>query len=289
MLYALCAAVAWGAGDFLGAVGTRRAGLLGTMCTGQAVACLALALLALTPVPVARPGPGGLVTLAASGVLGVISYAGFYRALQLGPVSLVSPMFSAYAVVAVILAVVFGGERLTRPGLAGVALTIGGVVLVSAVGPPGAGPEPHPGGRGHRDGVPYALVAMLSWGVTIYLLGRASESLGWFLPVALSRIVTFAIILSITAVVFLRRPAARPRPATLLLPAIAGFLDVVAFIAYTRATATGSVAVTATASACFPLIVIAGGVVVFHERLRARQILGTAMTLAGLLVLGLSR
>jgi drug/metabolite transporter (DMT)-like permease len=183
--------------------------------------------------------------------------------------------------------VVFAGERLTLPGLAGVALTIGGVVLVSAVGPPGA--EPQPEDRSRRDGVPYALVAMLSWGVTIYLLGRASESLGWFLPVALSRIVTFAIILSITAVVFLRRPAARPRPATLLLPAIAGFLDVVAFIAYTRATATGSVAVTATASACFPLIVIAGGVVVFHERLRARQILGTAMTLAGLLVLGLSR
>ena len=170
MLYALCAAVAWGAGDFLGAVGTRRAGLLGTMCTGQVVACLALALLALTPVPVGRPGPGDLVTLAASGVLGVISYAGFYRALQLGPVSLVSPMFSAYAVVAVILAVVFGGERLTLPGLAGVALTIGGVVLVSAVGPPGA--EPQPGSRGRRDGVPYALVAMLSWGVTIYLLGR---------------------------------------------------------------------------------------------------------------------
>jgi drug/metabolite transporter (DMT)-like permease len=287
MLYALCAAVAWGAGDFLGAVGTRRAGLLGTMCTGQAVACLALALLTLTPVPVTRPGPGDLVTLAASGVLGVISYAGFYRALQLGPVSLVSPMFSAYAVVAVILAVVFGGERLTLPGLAGVALTIGGVVLVSAVAPAGA--EPQPGGRGRRDGVPYALVAMLSWGVTIYLLGRASESLGWFLPVALSRVVTFAIILSVTAVVFLRRPAARPRPATLLLPGIAGFLDVVAFIAYTRATAAGSVAVTAAASACFPLIVIAGGVVVFHERLRGRQILGTAMTLVGLLVLGLSR
>jgi drug/metabolite transporter (DMT)-like permease len=236
---------------------------------------------------VTRPGPGGLVTLAASGVLGVISYAGFYRALQLGPVSLVSPMFSAYAVVAVILAVVFGGERLTLPGLTGVALTIGGVVLVSAVAPAGA--EPQPGGRGRRDGVPYALVAMLSWGVTIYLLGRASESLGWFLPVALSRVVTFAIILSVTAVVFLRRPAARPRPATLLLPGIAGFLDVVAFIAYTRATAVGSVAVTAAASACFPLIVIAGGVVVFHERLRGRQILGTATTLAGLLVLGLSR
>jgi uncharacterized membrane protein len=55
------------------------------------VACLALGLLALAPVPVARPGPGDLVTLTVSGVLGVVSYVGFYRALQLGPVSLVSP------------------------------------------------------------------------------------------------------------------------------------------------------------------------------------------------------
>lgn len=289
MVFALCAAVAWGAGDFLGAVSTRKAGLLGTMCAGQAVACLALGLLALAPVPVPRPGPGDLVTLAVSGVLGVASYAGFYRALQLGPVSLVSPMFSAYAVVAVILAVVFGGERLTLPGLAGVALTIGGVVLVSAVGAPDAPQDPRPAGGGHRDGVPYALLAMVCWGVTIYLLGRTSENLGWFLPVALSRVVTFAIILAVTAVVFLRRPAARPHPGTLLLPGIAGFLDVLAFIAYTRAATAGSVAVTAAASACFPLIVIAGGVVVFHERLRGRQVLGTGMTLAGLLVLGLSR
>jgi len=190
MLYALCAAVAWGAADFLGAVSTRRAGLLGTMCAGQAVACLALGLLALAPVPVAWPGRGDLVTLTVSGVLGVISYAGFYRALQLGPVSLVSPMFSAYAVVAVILAVVFGGERLTQPGVAGVVLTIGGVILVSAAGPPDAGHDPRPAGRGRGDGVPYALVAMVSWGVTIYLLGRTAEDLGWFLPVAVSRAVT---------------------------------------------------------------------------------------------------
>jgi len=289
MLYALCAAVSWGAADFLGAVSTRRAGLLGTMCAGQVVTCLALGLLALTPVPTASPGPGDLVMLAASGVLGTLAYAGFYRALQLGPVSLVSPMFSAYALVAVILAVIFGGERLTLPGLAGVALTIAGVVLVSAASPPDAQQDLRPAGRGRRDGVPYALAAMVSWGVTIYLVGRTSENLGWFLPAALSRAVTFVIILTAAAVIFLRRPAIRPRPGTLLLPGIAGIFDVLAFIAFTRASTAGPVAVTAAASSCFPLIVMAGGIVVFHERLRRQHILGTGMTLAGVLVLGLSR
>ena len=190
--------------------------------------------------------------------------------------------------VAVILAVVFGGERLALPGIAGVVLTIGGVVLVSAIGQPDAGQDFQRTGRGRGDGVPYALVAMVSWGVTIYFLGRTSEDLGWFLPVAVCRAITFVIILAVAAVVFLRRPSARPRPGTLLLPGVAGLLDVLAFIVYTRATAVGSVAVPAAASASFPLIVIAGGIVVFRERLHGRQILGTGMTLAGLLVLGLT-
>lgn len=289
MIFALCAAVLWGAADFLGALSTRRAGLLATIAVGQAVACLTLGLIALAPVPVSRPGTGDLVTLVASGLLGVISFVGFYRALQLGPVSLVSPMFSAYSVIAVILAVVFGGERLSPAAITGVTLTIGGVILVSAAGPSDAGLDPQPARRGHRDGVPYALVAMVCWGVAIYLLGRTSEDLGWFLPVAVSRAVTFAVFLTAAAVVFLRRPGARPRPRTLLLPGVAGFLDVIGFLAYARATTVASVAVTATASACFPLIVIAGGLVVFRERLHGRQILGTAMTLGGLVILGLSR
>jgi drug/metabolite transporter (DMT)-like permease len=289
IVFALCAAVGWGVADFVGAISTRRVGLLATILVGQAVACLSLGLLALTPVPVGRPAPGDVTALAISGVLGAASFAGFYRALQLGPVSLVSPMFSAYAAVAVILAVAFGGEKLASGAIAGIVLTIAGVALVSAGGLDDARPGPRPSSRLRRDGVPYALAAMLCWGVAIYLLGRASEHMGWFLPVVISRTVTFAIVACAAAVVGLRHRPIRPRLATLALPGICGLSDVLAFMAYTRATMGGSVSVPTVASACFPLIVIAGGVLFFHERLRGRQILGTGMTLAGLLILGLSR
>jgi drug/metabolite transporter (DMT)-like permease len=243
----------------------------------------------LTPVPIGRPTPGDVAALAISGVLGAASFASFYRALQLGPVSLVSPMFSAYSAVAVILAVAFGAEKLAAAAIAGLVLTIGGVALVSAGGQNDVRPDPRPSSRLRGNGVPYALAAMLSWGVAIYLLGRASEHLGWFLPVVLSRIVTFAIVVFAAAVVGLRHRSIRPRLATLWLPGICGLFDVLAFMAYTRATMGGSVSVPTVASACFPLIVIAGGVLFFRERLRGHQVLGTGMTLAGLLILGLSR
>jgi drug/metabolite transporter (DMT)-like permease len=130
---------------------------------------------------------------------------------------------------------------------------------------------------------------MVCWGVTTYILGRSAERLGWFVPVAASRVVTFVILLAVTAAAALGHRVPRPRPGALALPAAAGLFDVLAFLAYTRASQGGSVSVAAAASACFPLVVIAGGVLVFGERLRRIQVLGVSLTIAGLLVLGVGR
>jgi drug/metabolite transporter (DMT)-like permease len=130
---------------------------------------------------------------------------------------------------------------------------------------------------------------MACWGVATYILGRSAEHLGWFVPVAASRVVTFAILLGVTAAAALGHRVPRPRPGDLALPAAAGLFDVLAFLAYTRASQDGPVSVAAAASACFPLVVIAGGVLVFSERLRRPQVLGVSLTIAGLLLLGVAR
>jgi drug/metabolite transporter (DMT)-like permease len=322
MIFALAAAVGWGLADFLGAVSTRRVGLLVTMCVGLIVGCTVLGITAATPaVDGVHLAWGDVGALVVSGILGAGSYAGFYRALQLGPVSLVSPIFSAYAMVAVVMAVLVGGQALGAAATAGVALTIGGVALASASGQPTApGSSLPPAGRRH-SGVPYALAAMLAWGVTTYILARSAEHLGWFVPVAVSRVVTLVVLLAAAAAIALGSRGGQPSPVQpspvqpppvqpppvqpppvqpppvragapltrLALPAVAGLLDMLAFLAFARAGQVGPVAVAATASACFPLIVIAGGVLVFKERLRPVQFAGAGLTIAGLLVLGLSQ
>jgi drug/metabolite transporter (DMT)-like permease len=236
--------------------------------------------------PIHLPG-ADLAALVLSGILGAVSYAGFYRALQLGPVSLVSPIFSAYAVITVLLAVALGQETIAAAATAGIVITIGGVVLASASGQPGPGHPGRPGVR--RTGIWLALGSMVCWGVTTYILGQSAAHLGWFVPVAVSRVVTFVILLGATAVAALGHRLHRPRPGALALPAVAGLFDVLAFLAYTRASQGGSVAVSAAASACFPLVVIAGGVLVFGERLRRIQVLGISLTIVGLFVLGVGR
>ena len=295
MIFALAAALSWGLADFMGAVSTRRVGLLLTMCTSQVVTLVVLGIAG------ASIGGSGLhlpvsdvAALMLSGILGAASYAGFYRALQLGPVSLVSPIFSAYAVITVLLAVLLGQETLAAAAMAGIVLTIGGVVLASVSGqaqPGRAQPGRSRSGEraGQRTGIWLALASMVCWGVTTYILGRSAERLGWFVPVAASRVVTFAILLAVTAAAALGHRVPRPRPGALALPAVAGLFDVLAFLAYTRASQGGSVSVAAAASACFPLVVIAGGVLVFGERLRRVQVLGVGLTIAGLFVLGVGR
>jgi drug/metabolite transporter (DMT)-like permease len=290
VIFALAAALSWGFADFTGAVSTRRAGLLLTMCTGQVVTLTVLGIVGARMSGAVHLEWADLAALVLSGILGAAAYAGFYRALQLGPVSLVSPIFSAYAVITVLLAVALGQETIAAAAAAGIVITIGGVVLASASGQPGQPGQGRPGDRaGHRTGIWLALASMVCWGVTTYILGRSAEHLGWFVPVAVSRVVTFVILLAVTAAAALAHKLHRPRPGALALPAVAGLFDVFAFLAYTRASQGGSVAISAAASACFPLVVIAGGVLVFGERLRRIQVLGVSLTIVGLFVLGVGR
>lgn len=110
--------------------------------------------------------------------------------------------------VTVLLAVVVGKQALGPGSATGVALTIGGVALasfspapspvlspvLSPASSPGSGAPAEAGPR--RSGVPYALAAMLAWGVATYILVHSAPRLGWFFPVAISRVATLAVVLT---------------------------------------------------------------------------------------------
>jgi transporter family protein len=73
----------------------------------------------------------GLLFLILSGLATALSWICYYRALQLGPASLVAPIDKLSVAVAVILAVLFLGERLTAWQWAGSALVVAGAVLIA--------------------------------------------------------------------------------------------------------------------------------------------------------------
>jgi len=72
-----------------------------------------------------------LIFLLLSGLATGLSWVCYYRALQLGPASLVTPIDKLSLVVAVLLSVLFLGERLTFWQWVGSGLITAGVVLVA--------------------------------------------------------------------------------------------------------------------------------------------------------------
>jgi drug/metabolite transporter (DMT)-like permease len=287
MFLALGSAIGFGFADLLGAISSRRIGVPITLLVIQVVDVLAMASLLLTPLPgegALQASAGAWTAVVASGVLGTVSYFAFYRALELGPIAVVSPVFAAYAAVAVVLSVLLHGERPSALASAGVVLTVLGVVLASAR------EESLRRIAASWGGIPWALLAMVAWGIATYVIGLYAQQTGWYLPTFGTRLVELTGVGAVIAVLWLRgAELAPPRGASAAIPVASGLADALAISLFARASQQGLVSIAAAVSATFPLVVIAGGLALFHERPSVRQWTGVLSTVAGLIALGIGR
>jgi uncharacterized membrane protein len=69
--------------------------------------------------------------------------------------------------------------------------------------------------------------------------------------------------------------------------AAAGLTDAVGLLAFSRGGQAGQVALTAAVSSIFPAIPLVAGLIMFGEQLRRWQLLGVALIIAGLVMIGL--
>jgi drug/metabolite transporter (DMT)-like permease len=116
------------------------------------------------------------------GALGVLSFATFYKALEIGPISIASPIISAYAAVRIVLAVVVVGETLSGGQTAAVVVVIAGVLLASA-----DLAQLHRIERRQALGLVLALVTAVAIGGFAFGNAYYAAEYGWLLPIFLSR------------------------------------------------------------------------------------------------------
>jgi uncharacterized membrane protein len=281
VIYGLVAALGFGLADFEGALAGRRIGSLWAVMVGQAFSAVVVtAILLVTGDPLTALGPViWLVVL--NGACAAAAYQTHYRALQLGPVAVVSPIGAAYAVVGVLLAVVFLDERPGAIALAGSLVTVVGVMLVST-----DLRRFRAGIHGIHAGVPWAIASAIAFGVAGFLLGYLSQRAGWVVGLWASRVaqVAFYIPLAIMA----RAQASRLRDRRgLALALVAASADVVGVIGLSIGAERGFVSVTLAASAVFPLVAVVLSLLLLHERLVPNQFVGIGLVMIGLLMLGL--
>jgi drug/metabolite transporter (DMT)-like permease len=279
----LGAALAWGTADVLATIASRRTGAFRVVLGFHLVAVAFLALLVAATGASLRGVPAGDVAwLALVGVLGALAYLTFYRALAIGPISIVSPIVAAYAAVTVVLAVVIGGERPGPGEVAAVVVVVLGVLLASS---DLAGIR-----RLERIallGIVLALVTAVVIGGFVYGVAHFGDEHGWLVPVFLARGFSALFLLAVS----LRGRGWRfpdRSPGLLGLIAAVGVVDTMAYVLFSVGSRHADTSVVATAAAPYAVVPILAGIVMFGERPRASQWAGIALVLAGLVLLGLS-
>lgn len=281
MIFGLAAALGWGLADFFGAVSGRRIGSIGAVMSGQVLsAAFMTAVLVATGTSLAPLGPDvWLVVL--NGAAAAFAYLTHYKALELGPVAVVSPIGAGYAVVGVALTIVILGERPSGLALIGSAIAIAGVVLVST-----DLRKLREGIENRLPGLPWAIAAAIGFGVAGFLLSWISDRAGWVAGLWGSRIAQVAFFLPVLVV--FRKELARVRPGSgLWIALLAGAADILGVVTFSIGSERGLNSIVLASSAVFPLIAVALSVIVFKERLVANQIVGIGLVVGGLLLLGL--
>ncbi|HEY8545718.1 MAG TPA: EamA family transporter [Acidimicrobiales bacterium] len=253
-LLALTAAMAYGAGDFLGGVASRRAPTTAVVLWSHVVGLLLML--------VAAPLVGGEATAralavgAGAGLVGAVGVALFYQGLSVGSMSVVAPiagLLSAAVPVAAGLAI---GERPGVAALAGIALALLAITLVSRDAADGdvartvtADESPAvPRGTPAVQVLALATAAGVAFGLFFVALNGAGDGTGiWPLVGARTASVTLFTILGLAGVT----RAAPPREAAGAAIG-AGLLDASANVFYLLALSHGLLSVVSVLTALYP-------------------------------------
>jgi drug/metabolite transporter (DMT)-like permease len=279
----LVAALGWGIADFLGAVTGRRIGSLWTVIIAQTFTALAATVIVLFTGDSVRPVATLVGALFLNAVFSASAYVTHYRALELGPVAVVSPIGATYALVGVVLAIAFLDERPSALTLIGGVITVIGVMLTST-----DIRKLRAGTHGMPPGLPWAIASAIGFGVGGFYLAYLSRHLGWVVGLWASRCAQLAGI-GVVALVQRRDLGARlPARAGIAAALGVGLADLIGVIGYSYGASVGLVTIVLVASAVFPLIAVALSVIYLGERPVANQYMGVALTATGLIVLGLS-
>ena len=285
-LFALGTAVSLGVNQILTTYAVRRWGTVKTTFANLAIAFgifIGLALAAGTEPPIR--GNRLLPLLAVLGAAVGLSYLASFASLRHGPLSVVTPIGATSGVLTVFFAFALLGERPSPLQWVGIPTAAAGAVAASLDRDSGRKLELI--GRGPI----YAALAVMLGSVSGALVRIPVRELGSMETILLMRGFTVAAAAAALAA-YARRPATRAGPPPRRLSPIrsaglllaVGALDAAAFIFFAEGLQRADAWLVGLVSQSGRVISLAGGFVLFSERLRRHQWLGVSLVAAGLVL-----
>ena len=306
LLLALSASAAWGSADFLAGRTGRGLPVLKVALWSKlaGLAFMGAACLATASLPTGDQTPWA----AAAGLAGSAALLCLYRALALGPMSIVAPISACCAAVPVLVAAARGD----LPGAvtsAGLAVAFAGAVAAARPagtddaaersrstvadakpvggGPPTAADADHPPRPAvlRREALALSVAAAVLIGLALTFLQIAAEARGGSsLGVSLVQTATTVTVLLVLATA--RGVLAPPHGPVGRPVAAIGVLDVGANVLFTAASARANPAAVAVLGSLYPVITVLLARALLHERLAPPQAAGVAVALLGVVLIG---
>ena len=277
---ALVSSVFYGAADFLGGLGSRRAPAVSVAALSQAAGLAVL--LGVAPfVPGATRG-ADLAWAVAAGLTGGAGVLLLYRALAAGTLSTVAPLISMVALSVPVAVGLLQGER---PGMWPLVGVLSGATAVALISSGDGSVESRassatPSGSALRALAP-AFASGVLIGVFLVCLGRIGSGASLW-PLVLARVagtVGLGLAMLVSGASF-RLPAS-----AIGLVLGAGGADVVANLLYVIAVQRGPLSLIATLVSLAPATTVVLAQLVLHERLSPTQKAGVALALVAITLL----
>lgn len=258
ILLALSSALAYGAADFIGGVGSRRHSSWQVVLVGQAAGAFVMLVAGLT-----LPGSPATADFAWALLAGVGSATGsifLFRGLARGRMGLVAPISAVGAAVLPVLVGVALGDRPSWLVWVGVLVALPGIWLVSRETTPDR-PERTRGAL--LDGA----IAGVGFGILFIALAQISTDAG-LLPLAANQLT--GAILTVVAATALGQPW-RPRRGVVGWGSVSGVLGASGTLAFMVATGTTSLGIAGVLASLYPAVTVLLAAGVLGERIGIGQ------------------
>jgi drug/metabolite transporter (DMT)-like permease len=272
----------WGTAIFLAAIASRKLGNVLTLFWMQFFGILIGFAYFITNLksfnfsPVSQNIPI-LILIAA---FQVVAYLAFYKGLEKAEVSLVSPIGAAWGLIVAVLGVIFLKEFLKFSQLLAIGLIVVGIILLSI----NIGDLVRSKKINLLVGVKEGVIAMIGWGLSLFLLVFPSKDLGWFLPTLIFRFFVITILVGYIIASKKRFISSKKSFTVLLLLAI-GFFDIGGFFAYSFGISGSQASIVAPIGSAFALVSVVLARIFLKEKVDKNKLAGVLAVVGGLVLI----
>ena len=220
-----------------------------------------------------------------SGILLTVGNLLFYQALVKGPLLIVAPITSSFAIVTILLSLLTG-ERPSPLQMTGIVITLTGVILAAVAGKEVFRFTEIENGKENKSwrssGIALAIVAAILFGISFWLMKFAALKLGSQLTVLVLR--QTALVVMVMVFLLTKRSPYLISLASLRWVATIAILDTSANWFINLGLQSGFASVVSVITSLYCVVTIILGYLLLRERITRSQQIGIGFTLAGVVL-----